>query len=173
MDQLIYLIPVALFLGLLKLLLRDFVVPIMYKRDLTALDAFRVFRQNILTGRVGPLFLFYLMALVMGLAAAILIVLGTCITCCLAALPYISSVVFLPVFVFFRCYSLYFLEQVGPEWRIIERPEGRPPPHSPAVATPDLVSSSDAPGQKLPSQEAPGEGPPAGEPPPAPPSSGS
>jgi hypothetical protein len=167
------LVPVALFLGLLKLLLRDFVVPIMYQRDLLATEAFRFFRRSILPGRVLPLVQFYLMALVMALAAAILIILVTCMTCCIAALPYISSVVFLPVFVFFRCYSLYFLEQVGEEWRIIERPEGGTPPHPPAVETPHVVSSPDNPMQELPPQEALGEGPPTGEPPPAPPSSGS
>jgi len=165
------LLPVALFLGLLKFLLRDFVVPIMFKRGLPALEAFRVFRHDILSGRVLPLVLFYLMAMVMGLAAAILVILATCMTCCIAALPYISSVIFLPVLVFFRCYSLCFLEQVGTEWRIIERPEDGSPPHPPAMATPDVVSSSDAPMQKLPSQEVPGEGSPTEEPPPAPPSS--
>ncbi len=158
--------PVALFLALLKALLRDFVVPIMYKRGLTAMGAFRVFRHGILPGRVLPLVLFYLMALVMGLAAAILIVLGTCITCCIAALPYIGSVVFLPVFVFVRCYSLYFLEQVGEEWRIIERPEGGPPgppPTPPAVAAPGSVSSPNEPEPQPGSREgdsaAPGESP--------------
>jgi len=165
------LVPVALFLGLLKLLLRDFVVPIMFKRGLPAMEAFRILRKEILPGRVLPMVLFYLMTLAMGLASAILVVLVTCLTCCIAGLPYISSVVFLPVFVFFRCYSLCFLEQIGPEWRIIERPEDGPAPHPPAMATPDVVSSSDAPMQKLPSQEMPGEGSPTEEPPTVPPSS--
>ena len=33
-----------------------------------------------------------------------------------------TFVVFLPIFVFFRCYSLGFLEQFGEEWRIIQVP---------------------------------------------------
>ena len=147
------LVPVALILALLKALLRDFVVPIMYKRDLSAMEAFRVFRHGILPGRVLPLVLFYLMALVMGLAAAVLVILATCMTCCIAALPYISSVVFLPVFIFFRCYSLYFLEQVGTEWRIIGRPEGGPPPNPPAAATPGSVSSPEEPAPQPGSRE--------------------
>jgi len=48
--------------------------------------------------------------------------LGCCLTCCVALLPYVSSVVFLPVHVFFRSYSLCFLEQFGEEWRIIQEP---------------------------------------------------
>jgi hypothetical protein len=49
--------------------------------------------------------------------------LGCCLTCCLALLPYLSSVVFLPIHVFFRCYSLKFLEQFGEEWRILQGPQ--------------------------------------------------
>jgi hypothetical protein len=143
------LVPIALFVGLLKLLIRDFVVPVMYKRDLPALEAFRVLRREILPGRVLPLVLFYLMALVMGLAAAILVILVTCMTCCIAALPYISSVVFLPVFVFFRCYSLYFLEQIGADWRIIERPEDCAPPRPPVVTIPGSASSPDEPVERV------------------------
>lgn len=149
------LVPVALFLGLLKLLLRDFVVPVMFKRGLPALEAFRVFRHDILPGRVLPLVLFYLMALVMGLAAAILVILATCMTCCIAALPYISCVIFLPVLVFFRCYSLYFLEQVGPEWRIIARPEDGPLPQPPPVAISGGTSSPEDPAGSPPSGESP------------------
>jgi hypothetical protein len=143
------LVPVAFILALLKAVLRDFVVPIMYKRDLPAMEAFRVFRYGILPGRALPLVLFYLMALVMGLAAAVLVILATCLTCCIAALPYIGSVIFLPVFVFFRCYSLYFLEQVGSEWRIIERLENGPPPHPPAAATPGSASPPDGSAQRF------------------------
>jgi hypothetical protein len=155
------LVPVALFLGLLKLLLRDFVVPIMFKRGLPAMEAFRILRNEILPGRVLPMVLFYLMTLVMGLASAILVVLVTCLTCCIAGLPYISSVVFLPVFVFFRCYSLCFLEQIGPEWRIIERPEDGPAPHPPPAPPPGSASSPDEPVQRLGSNDGDQPGAPA------------
>ena len=40
-------------------------------------------------------------------------------TCCLAALPYVYAVVFLPVFVFTRAYSLYFLRQFGPQYNLL------------------------------------------------------
>ncbi len=88
-----------------------------------------------------PIFvLFYLMGFVIGLAAAVLIVVGTCITCCIAALPYISSVVFLPILVFFRAYSIFFLEQCGDEWRLVGPPIRPPPiaapPPGPATSLP-------------------------------------
>lgn len=63
--------------------------------------------------------------LLIGLAIAVLV--GTCLTCCIAGLPYIQSVVFLPVYVFFRCFSVCFLEQFGEDWRLIKGDEPAPP----------------------------------------------
>ncbi len=108
-----------LVLIVVTLLVKDFVVPIMYRRGLSATQAFAVLRWEILPGHGGSFVLFYLMKLVLSLAAAVVILLGTCLTCCLAGLPYVSSVVFLPVFVFFRAYSLFFFAQFGEEWRMI------------------------------------------------------
>jgi hypothetical protein len=42
----------------------------------------------------------------------------TCLTCCLAALPYIGTVIVLPVPVFFRSFSLLFLRQFGADWDV-------------------------------------------------------
>lgn len=111
----------ALALAVVVLLLMDFIVPIMYRLNLKTVEAFSVFRQDILRGQVGTFVLFYLMKLALGIAAAVIILAGTCLTCCIAGLPYLSSVFFLPVFVFFRCYSLFFLEQFGDAWRLIGR----------------------------------------------------
>ncbi len=113
----------ALAFGLVGLLLIDFIVPIMYRLDLKTIEAISVFRQEILPGHAGIFVLFYLMKIALGIVAAVIIVAGTCLTCCIAALPYLSSVFFLPVFVFFRCYSLCFLEQFGDGWHITDRVE--------------------------------------------------
>lgn len=109
----------SLALAMVELLLVDFVVPIMYRLNVKSVTAFSVFRQEILPGHAGTFVLFYLMKLALGIAAAMIIIAGTCLTCCIAGLPYLSSVFFLPLFVFFRCYSLYFLEQFGEEWRLM------------------------------------------------------
>jgi hypothetical protein len=113
----------ALALGLTALLLRDFVVPIMYRRNLGTAAAWAVLRRELLPGNGWPFVGFYLMTFLLGTASALLILVGCCLTCCIAMLPYISSVVFLPLFVFSRCYSLEFLAQFGEEWRIIQVPE--------------------------------------------------
>jgi hypothetical protein len=40
----------------------------------------------------------------------------TCCGCCLLFVPYLSTVILLPVFVLHRAYPLHFLAQLGPEW---------------------------------------------------------
>jgi len=84
--------------------------------------AWATLRQELLPGNGWRFVGFYLMSFLFGIAAALLMLLGCCLTCCVAVLPYINAVVFLPLFVFFRCYSLGFLEQFGGEWRIIQVP---------------------------------------------------
>ncbi len=110
-------------LGLVGALLHDFVVPIMYHRGVGVSEAWAVLGQELLSGNALAFVRFYLMGLLLWIAAAVIMVLGCCLTCCLALLPYLSSVVFLPIFVFFRCYSLCFLEQFNEDWRIIQTPE--------------------------------------------------
>jgi hypothetical protein len=151
---LLVILPIALASLVVHLLLRDFVTPIMYKRDLLTMEAFKVFFEEVLAGRAGALFLFYLLKLALGIGAIFVITLGTCLTCCIAGLPYISSVVFLPIHVFFRCYSLYFLEQVSERYRFFEAPA----PPSPPAPEPDAFGF-----------EEPGPAPDAGTPPELPP----
>jgi hypothetical protein len=105
------------------LLLRDFVVPIMYHRYVGTSVAWALFRREFLPGNRWRFVGFYLMTFLLWIPALILILIGCCLTCCVAILPYLSSVAFLPIFVFFRCYSLGFLEQFGEDWRIIQIPQ--------------------------------------------------
>ncbi len=110
------LVPTVIIAGVVSLLLEDMVVPIMYRRGIHTVPAFRVLVHEILPGNILSFILFYLMRILIGLVFAIITMVGCCLTCCIAALPYISSVVFLPLLVFSRSYSVYFLQQVGPEW---------------------------------------------------------
>lgn len=110
----------------ISLLLDDFVLPTMYQRQVCVMEAWDIVFAEIVRGRVGTLVLFYLMKIVLGIAIGMIFMVGTLLTCCIGGLPYISSVLFLPLFVFARCYSLYFLEQFGPEWRFFTH-DGRPP----------------------------------------------
>ena len=111
----------------INLLLRDFVIPIMYKRGVSTLVAFRMLRTSLIENNAGAFAIFYLLKLALSILTGVVVTIVTCATCCIAALPYVSSVVFLPVFVFMRCYSLYFLEQFGDAWRVMPVPEVPPP----------------------------------------------
>ncbi len=112
-----------LLIAAIGLLLRDFVVPIMYHRNVGTSEAWALFRREFLPGNWWRFLGFYLMTFLLWIPAIILILVGCCLTCCVAILPYLSSVAFLPIYVFFRCYSLSFLEQFGEGWRIIRIPE--------------------------------------------------
>ena len=117
---------------LIESVLSDFIVPVMYRRGVSAKAAIGVLWNELLPGRDGKFILFYLMKIglwiLIVLAVAVPMVL-TCCFCCLGLIPYISTVLFLPLFVFFRCYSLYFLEQFGPEWQFFEvELQAAPPP---------------------------------------------
>jgi hypothetical protein len=59
---------------------------------------------------------------VLAMAIGTLVVFAILLTCCLAgclmALPYIGTVFLLPVLVFKRSYSLYYLAQYGPQYDV-------------------------------------------------------
>lgn len=112
-------IALALFTGILD----DFVVPIMYRHNLRAWPALSVFVRQIVRGHFWLFVLFYLFYIVLGITAGVLMILvgllTCCCGCCVMSLPYIGTVVTLPLWVFFRCYTLYFLGQFGPEWQLL------------------------------------------------------
>jgi hypothetical protein len=103
--------------AVVSMLLHDFVIPAMYLRRQGALAAWGTVHREVLRGRVSTIVLYFLMKLVIGMAIGILALLGMCLTCCCAAMPYIGTVILLPLFVFGRTYSLCFLEQLGAGWR--------------------------------------------------------
>ncbi len=99
-------------------LVDDFVVPVMYLRNRRVMAAWGIFWWELGRDHVWPLVLFYLMKIVLVMGIGIVALLTLCLTCCIAALPYIGTVILLPIFVFMRCYSLCFIERYGPEWRL-------------------------------------------------------
>ncbi|MBN2582986.1 MAG: hypothetical protein JXL80_07955 [Planctomycetes bacterium] len=122
-------------LGIFQALLVDFVVPVMYQRNVLTMEAWHIFCHEVAKGLFWKFVLFYLMELVLSIAIGIIAVIATCLTCCIALLPYIGTVILLPVYVFLRCYSLSFMEQIGPEWRLFQdAPPGTPAYPPPAMA---------------------------------------
>jgi hypothetical protein len=108
-------VPIAIALALVGLFLNDFVVPIVYLRDQGVIDGWRVF-GNLLSPYLGPFILYVLVRIGIVVFAAILTIVVTCCTCCIAALPYVGTVILLPLHVFVRSYSIFFLSQFGPDY---------------------------------------------------------
>ena len=107
---------VAIFImGLIGLAIEDFVVPLMYVRDCSVGAAWREF-SALLGARPGAFALYVLIRLFVSFVVGLIAVTICCATCCIVLLPYIGTVITLPLWVFKRCYSLYFLGQFGPEY---------------------------------------------------------
>lgn len=104
--------------GFILMVLADFVVPIMYLRRVTAIQALQVWHRELFVGHFGAYVRYFLFKIVIAICLGVISILAVCGTCCLALLPYIGTVILLPVIVFDRCYSILFIEQYGPGWAI-------------------------------------------------------
>jgi hypothetical protein len=112
------LLPIVLVSGVVRLFLLDFVVPAMYQRRIGVRAGWGVVWREILADRPGTMFLYVLMWFALAIVVTVLEVLLVLCTCCCGALPYLGSVLRLPLTVFTRSYSLRFLEQFGAGWRL-------------------------------------------------------
>ena len=115
---------VLLVLGLLCFLIgkltTDFVVPIMFLRRQKCLAGWRELR-GLLAANFGNLILYLLFQIVLALVTGVLVLMVaimTCCCCCLLVLPYVGTVLLLPVLVFKRAYSLHYLAQFGREFDV-------------------------------------------------------
>ncbi len=86
---------------------------------------------SLLSPNLGAFVLYVLLKFLIGLAILVISCIATCVTCCIAALPYIGTVLLLPLFVFRRSYSMYFLSQLDPDYASFG-PAGPASPAEPA-----------------------------------------
>ena len=109
--------------GFVWLLLDAFVVPIMYRDGLRAGEAWRRFLP-LLRGRPLPFVGYAVLVVLAHVAVALAVLVLAVPTCCvlpaLVALPYVGSVVLLPVTVLLRYFSLEFLAQFGESYRVLD-----------------------------------------------------
>jgi len=94
-----------------------FMIPLMYVRRCRAAEAFRTVAGLVLE-HVGSLILFCLFGFCLLIGAIIVGGIATCATCCMAGLPYIGTVILLPVLICLRGYALLFIRQFGPEYDV-------------------------------------------------------
>jgi hypothetical protein len=105
----------------------DFVVPIMFLRGCRCLPGWGVL-LGLLADNLGRFILYFLFQIILGLAIFVLVLTAVLVTCCLfccvAVIPYLGTVLLLPVFVFRRSYSAYYLAQYGAEYDVFRLTPG-------------------------------------------------
>ncbi len=105
--------------GLVRKLTNDFTVPVMYRRRAGWRDGWKAV-LHLLSTYPGEILVYLLFQIVLAVIIAMLVIAVVIATCCLAgcimALPYLGTVLLLPVLVFSRSYSLYYLAQFGADW---------------------------------------------------------
>jgi hypothetical protein len=130
-------------------LIASFMMPVMYRRRCRAYEAFRA-AISLIAAHPGEIVLYCLFLIVLAIATGLISCFAICATCCIAALPYIGTVILLPVFILFRSFSLVFLRQFGPDydvWAAFMPPEflstlsGAPPTASAPYLPPEPPSS--------------------------------
>ncbi len=103
----------------IAMLVDSFIVPIMYKHKLSTIQAWNKFLP-LLSKYFLSFVIFGIIMLLINIVLIICIVFFGFFTCCigfvLLILPYISSVVLLPVSYTIRSFSIEFLSQFGPEF---------------------------------------------------------
>jgi hypothetical protein len=119
-------------------LVAHFMVAVMYRQRCRAHEAFRI-DLSLIASYPGEITLYCLFWIVLVLGAAFVACASICVTCCIALIPYVGTVILLPLYVWLRAFSLMFLQQFGPDydvWAGIQQPEPVPP--SPSLGPPPL-----------------------------------
>jgi hypothetical protein len=110
-------VTVVIALAVVAAFTTEFVVPIMYLRTSSPVEAWRAL-LGLLSVNKGRFVLYILFQIVISIVIAAIVVVPACICCCLCCLymlPYVGTVVLLPISVFRRSYSLFYLAQYGPQ----------------------------------------------------------
>ena len=119
----IFIITGVIIFGIINQFTMDFVVPIMFLRTTSCMAGWREFKK-ILSVNKARFLLYILFHIVIGIAIGSIVLIGFCVTCCcccLGLIPYISTVILLPLFVFKRSYSLLYLRQYGLQFDVFHQ----------------------------------------------------
>jgi len=130
---------IALFTLVVFNLISSFMIPVMYRRRCGAREAFHAVLAAI-SAHPGPVILYLLFSIVLWLAVAMAACVTTCLTCCITAIPYLGTVILLPLYVFLMSYLLLFVRQFGNEYdawaNLIAVEPTSPPPLDPPASEP-------------------------------------
>ncbi len=124
--------------------LAQLMVPVMYRRRCPSVVAFKEV-LDLAAANPIPMILYALFFLVLVLAVVVIGFFATCLTCCIVAIPYVGTVILLPLHVILYAFTLLFLRQFGSEWDVWaggplptetpSLPPATPPPDPPTPPT--------------------------------------
>lgn len=127
LGMVIYFFVLFIVTGYISLYLDSFVVPIMYKYRLSTSKAWFRF-MPVLSRHLGHFILYGIFIFMLIILVVIAVLIFGFVSCCIGFLlliiPYIGSVVMLPVSYTFRAFSLEYFQQFGDEYRLF--PEETP-----------------------------------------------
>lgn len=120
-QMILLLIAYLLTIGFASLFLKDFVVPIMYKNRIGVLQAWGKFLT--LFGKhffsfIGYGLFIFILSIGVGLGILFLALITCCIGLLLLAIPYVGTVILLPVTYTYRALSIEFLAQFGDDFNL-------------------------------------------------------
>lgn len=110
----------------LSMALRDFVAPLQLSRNVGAKEAGGVF-LSMLSQYPGLLIGYALLKFVVSIGVGIVVLVGTCLTCCIGALPLVNQTLFQPIYYAERAWSLKLLAQLGEDVSSKVMPPPPPP----------------------------------------------
>ena len=116
----------ALVFSFFLFVFREFGIPLMFRNGLPARPAFWE-SMNLVRQHAGSVVVFVLLRIAIFIGVAVLSVIICCATCCIGTLPYIGTVILLPVLIYVKCFTLDCLAQFGPEydvWTVDVPPSG-------------------------------------------------
>jgi len=112
--------------GYISLFLTDFIVPIMYKHRISATKAWSKF-LSLAVRNMGSFFVYGLFILVLKIAVGIAVIFLAVMTCCIGLLlimiPFVGTVILLPVSYTFRAFSIEYFAMFGEEFNLLQKIE--------------------------------------------------
>lgn len=115
--------------GYISLFLTDFIVPVMYKHRISATKAWSKF-LSLAVRNMGSFVVYGLFILVLKIAVAIAVMFLAVMTCCiglfLLMIPFVSTVILLPVSYTFRAFSIEYFALFGDDFDLFIKNDDKP-----------------------------------------------
>ncbi|MFL6515920.1 MAG: hypothetical protein ACJ8M1_12955 [Chthoniobacterales bacterium] len=104
-------------LAMAWVLIRNLMLPIMYRRRCLAAEGFRA-ALSLVNSYPGEITVYCLFWIAIGIGFVITACVAICLTCCIVAIPYVGTVILLPLYVCLAAFTLLFLRQFGPDYDV-------------------------------------------------------